>query len=42
MRPILDESRIHPAVRDKVTFVRGVLIGGAQDLERLLKNGELK
>lgn len=116
MRPILDESRIHPAVRDKVTnyrgsvlkevqeaiaahavvvvgmrinpwpkrarklldaagiayhyleygsyfsewrkrtalkmwtgwptfpmiFVRGALVGGAQDLERLLKNGELK
>ena len=116
MRPILEESRIHPAVRDKVAgyrgqvvkevqdaiaahaivvvgmrqnpwpkkarrmldaaglayhyleygsyfsewrrrmvlkmwtgwptfpmiFVRGVLVGGAQDLERLINNGELK
>ena len=116
MRPILDEPRIHPAVRDKISnyrtnvvkevqdaiaahavvvvgmrinpwpkrarrlldaagiayhymeygsyfgewrkrlalkmwsgwptfpmiFVRGVLIGGAQDLERLINNGELK
>lgn len=46
-RPILDEQHIHPAARDKVAtlhvdIVKGALVGGASDLQKLLESGALK
>ena len=58
-RSILDETRIHPAIRDGIAaqnadivmwsgwptfpmvFVKGVLVGGAEDLARLHASSEL-
>lgn len=38
-RPILAESNIHPAIRDKIA---STLVGGASDLVKLMDSGELK
>ena len=46
-RTILGEAQIHPAVREKIAnyrsdIVKGVLVGGADDLARLIDNGEVR
>lgn len=49
-RHVLDEANLHAAIRDKVAashaypmvFVRGVLVGGAGDLTKLIASGELE
>jgi glutaredoxin-related protein len=60
-RLILDETRMHPAIRDRIAnwhadivhnvqaastsnpvFVRGVLVGGHEEMKKLIDSGELK
>lgn len=42
-RSILDESSIHPAIRDRIANLNAdsVLVGGATDLKALIASGEL-
>jgi glutaredoxin-related protein len=47
-RSILGEAQIHPALKRwtgwptiPMVFVKGVLIGGASDLAKLIESGEL-
>lgn len=41
-RPILDEAQIHPAICERVAdHVRGVLVGGADDVAGLIASRDL-